>query len=119
MSDATLRVIIAGSRNIGRDEESAQIVRGVAESVIELLLTDYCRPIEIVSGGCRGVDACGEALAIDRGWRLTVMPADWDGLGRSAGPIRNRAMASYASRGGEDIGAAIVIRSAHSRGSES
>jgi hypothetical protein len=63
---------------------------------------------EIVTGGARGVDT----LAFDwshkngLGWPR-VFQADWKTNGRSAGPIRNEAMARYAAA--EPDGALLAI----------
>lgn len=119
MTVSTYRVIIAGSREIGIDPGDAARVTTAAESLIEIFARDFGRPIEIVSGGCRGADECGEALARANGFKLTVMAADWNQHGKAAGPIRNREMAKYASRNGSDFGAAIVFRLPSSRGSKS
>lgn len=51
---------------------------------------------EVVSGGARGADACGEEWARDRGIKVKVFNADWVRYGMPAGPIRNREMAQYA-----------------------
>jgi hypothetical protein len=54
------------------------------------------RPIEIVSGGARGVDRMGERYAKAKGYRVKLFPADWDHFGKSAGYRRNKQMAEYA-----------------------
>jgi len=50
-----------------------------------IVLSAFCRfmegnkdykVVEIVSGGCRGVDAIGEQIAIDYKLKLTRFPAD-------------------------------------------
>ena len=52
---------------------------------------------ELVSGGCpTGVDYFGELWAKERGVPTKVFPANWDEHGKSAGPIRNWDMATYA-----------------------
>ena len=51
---------------------------------------------EVVSGCARGVDTDGEAWAAARGLPVRRFPADWDGLGRKAGVLRNTQMAEYA-----------------------
>lgn len=43
----------------------------------------------VVSGGAPGVDTIAEQAARQRGLDVIVFPADWKGLGRKAGPIRN------------------------------
>jgi len=78
-----MKVIIAGGRNY------------------QLTPKDYARLdslgiTEVVSGGAKGADQCGEYYGRIRGIKVTVFPADWKQYGRSAGPIRNRQMAQYA-----------------------
>lgn len=51
---------------------------------------------EVVSGGASGADWCGEKWAEYRKLPVKRFVADWDTLGNSAGPIRNKQMAEYA-----------------------
>lgn len=51
---------------------------------------------EIVSGGARGVDKLGEKLSEDRDLSLSKFLADWNGLGKKAGIVRNCQMGDYA-----------------------
>ena len=51
---------------------------------------------EVVCGCARGADTGGKEWALSRGVPVKDLPADWSGLGRKAGPIRNSAMAEYA-----------------------
>jgi hypothetical protein len=51
---------------------------------------------EVICGMAPGVDSCGYAWATMRGIEVTKFPADWERLGRRAGPTRNVAMAVYA-----------------------
>lgn len=83
------KVIIAGGRNF----DDYNLLR----TKIDLYLSKK-RPseIEIVSGGARGADALGERFAKENSFKLTVMSADWDTFGKSAGYIRNVEMAKYA-----------------------
>jgi len=46
----------------------------------------------VIEGGARGGDAIGRAWAEARGIEVVTFYADWSGLGRKAGPIRNHAM---------------------------
>lgn len=50
------------------------------------------RGTEILHGGCRGADRMADAVASSLGFRVREFPADWRGLGRSAGVRRNLAM---------------------------
>lgn len=51
---------------------------------------------EEVCGLAIGADACGKVWAIMRGIPVHDFPADWKGLGKRAGFIRNGHMAAYA-----------------------
>ena len=46
----------------------------------------------VIAGGARGADTLAEEWAHAAGVRCDVYMADWAGLGRKAGPIRNRQM---------------------------
>ena len=72
--------------------------------------SDANPPEEIVSGRATGIDSCGEMYASDAGVPIKYFPADWNKLGRSAGPIRNAQMAEYAD-------ALLLIWDGISRGS--
>ena len=50
---------------------------------------------EVVCGCARGADTGGEMWAQKRGIPVKRFPADWDGLGKGAGPVRNCQMAEY------------------------
>ena len=52
--------------------------------------------IEIVSGAANGADKLGERYAIEKGYSIKQLPADWDKYGKSAGYKRNEEMAKYA-----------------------
>lgn len=67
---------------------------------IEYQVLDYIHSLynvtEVVSGGARGVDACGEAWATDHKIPIKIFPPEWHKDGKAAGPIRNEKMAVYA-----------------------
>lgn len=86
----TYKLIVAGSR----DFEDYSVVK----EAIRLFLRDnpIDGPVQIVSGGAQGVDRLGERYARDERLNLRVIPAQWKLYGRSAGPLRNKAMADYA-----------------------
>ncbi len=80
-----MKVIIAGSRNF------------TDQKIVDRVITDSGFEIsQVVSGGARGVDTCGEYWAEDNGVDIEVFSADWQKYGRAAGPIRNKQMANYA-----------------------
>lgn len=95
-----MKVIIAGSRTVTN--------RVIVQNAVQLAKFDIT---EVVSGGCRGVDALGEVVAKLMGWPIKVMKADWALHGKAAGPIRNREMAAYAD-------ALIAVWDGQSRGTE-
>lgn len=64
---------------------------------------------EIVSGGARGVDSLAITYAKEHYIPCTIMRADWDKYGKSAGFRRNGDMANYAD-------ALIAIWDRESRG---
>ncbi len=84
-----LRIIIAGGRKFSD------------KALVESCLIEACQDLEpedvtIVSGGAKGADAIGEALAKEFFTNLAVYPANWDRYGRSAGYRRNYLMAENA-----------------------
>lgn len=85
------QVIVAGSRSFND--------YSLLRSKLDKILQNVPEAIEIVSGTALGADRLGERYALERGFKLTRMPADWS-LGKKAGPIRNEAMAKYVAPNG-------------------
>ena len=54
---------------------------------------------EIVSGKAKGADSLGERWAKENKVKVCEFVADWDKLGKKAGPIRNEKMAKYCDKG--------------------
>jgi len=107
------KVIIAGSRVYSDYAVLAQRC--------DFLLSQVSDPIEIVSGAARGADALGERYASDRNLQCTRFHADWDRLGKSAGPVRNIQMAKYADALiafpiGKSVGTRHMISAARTHG---
>ena len=46
----------------------------------------------LIHGDARGLDRMAAEIAAASGWTVLAMPASWDELGSSAGPVRNREM---------------------------
>ncbi len=108
-----MRVLIAGSRSIGR---AAAVDRALAHA--EGLGLDIT---EVVSGGARGVDRLGEDWARERGIPMRLHEPDWHGLGKRAGLIRNEEMvkssdAVVALHDGVSRGTAHTLRLAQAAG---
>ena len=81
-----MRVIIAGHRDF-------YDARTVCDAVVE----SGFKITEVVSGGCRGVDALGERFSREVLKKEPIVyPADWKKYGKAAGPIRNQQMAENA-----------------------
>lgn len=105
-----MKVIIAGSRDI----MDFNCVR-------DAYIKSNLEATEIVSGGARGVDSLGEALASQLGIPTKIFPADWNTHGKKAGAIRNAQMAKYADAliaiwDGESKGTGNMISQARSKG---
>lgn len=83
-----MKTIVAGSRNI----TDYRIVQAAIEKAATLSIVIT----ELVSGAARGVDSLGERWAEENGIPIKRFPADWAALGKSAGHVRNAAMAEYA-----------------------
>lgn len=91
---AGFKLIIAGSRHIDTDAVK-KIIRSHWDDLCEVM---GARPDFILSGGNpRGADRAGELVAKKlTGHRAIRFPANWDLLGKAAGPHRNLDMASVA-----------------------
>ena len=98
------RLIVAGSRGFW----SQDLMNRTLDHLLQNKQTDE---IEIVSGGARGADRSAIVYAHNRGYKLTVMNAEWNKFGRSAGYRRNQQMADYAD-------ACVVFWDGESRGSK-
>jgi hypothetical protein len=95
-----MKVIIAGCRYIS---SVLLIEQAVKESGFYIT--------EVVSGGCRGIDICGEEWANVKCIRITIFNAEWKKHGKKAGMMRNGVMAQYGD-------ALIAIWDGESRGAK-
>ena len=95
-----VKVIVAGSRSIA---DIKVVTQAIEESGFEV--------DEVVSGTARGVDTIGEEWAKSKGIPVKKFPADWNGLGKRAGFVRNAEMADYAD-------ALVAVWDGKSRGTE-
>lgn len=112
-----MKLIVAGTRTV---RSLREVERAIAEGMKSWGQTAGAIE-EIVTGGCRGVDALAEQWAARRGMRVRAFPARWADYGPSAGPKRNAAMARYAHAlvavwDGESRGTADMIRAAKAQG---
>ena len=84
------RVIVAGGRYFN---DWDLLKMKVSFYTIEMNPDD----LEIVSGGCKGADKLGERYAKEYKLPCRVIGADWGNWLNAAGPMRNQAMAKYAT----------------------
>ncbi len=112
------RIIVAG----GRDFTDYALLSQTLDAVLQRYTFSK---LQIVSGCCCGADSLGEHYAAAHGIPVKRFPADWLQYGKAAGPIRNRKMAEYASKGegilvafwdGKSRGTASMIRLAEKCG---
>lgn len=101
------RVIVAGSRSFTDEDYVYYIISDLTWYIPD-------DEMEIVSGGCRGVDQFAENYAKECNIISKVFPAEWSKYGLSAGPIRNEQMAKYASEA--EHGMLIAFPVGESRG---
>jgi hypothetical protein len=79
-----MRIIVTGGRSWACHKLAAVILRR--------LVAHYGPEIVIVLGDATGVDESFATAAKGVGIAVEAHPADWDGLGKRAGPIRNQGM---------------------------
>ena len=80
------RIAIIGSRGYsGPGPVAAFVARLPSDTVV-------------VSGGAPGVDSFAEEAAKAHGLETLIFSADWEQLGRRAGPIRNARIVAHADR---------------------
>jgi len=84
------RILVTGSR----DWNDGNVVSEAMLRATDHLGANRGGPVIIVvHGACpTGADAIADRYASMWGWRAESHPANWDDLGRSAGPLRNRHM---------------------------
>lgn len=74
-----MRIVVTGGRHYTDG--------GLVFAVLALL-----RPTHVAQGGARGCDALVREWCHSQGVKCRTYPANWDAVGRAAGPIRNREM---------------------------
>ena len=103
-----MKIIIAGCRDIEGERArwavlSAMMNSGFVDDVDS-------GKVEIIHGGCRGIDEAAQR-EFEETYKVTTVVADWDKHGKAAGPIRNRKMAEMAD-------ALVAIWDGKSRGTK-
>ena len=84
------KLIVAGSRGFNDYELLCRVL--VAMGDVEF--ADH--NVSIVSGMARGADQLAVRFAVTHDIKLYKFPANWDGLGKRAGFIRNTQMGNFA-----------------------
>lgn len=87
-----MRVLVTGTRDVGVFEQ--ELARTIIRYGFHSLWREYpgetAATSTIIHGCARGIDMLAESEAIRHGWRgFARFPAEWDALGKSAGPLRN------------------------------
>ena len=83
-----VRIIVAGSRDFDDYPKLAYELECAVKAISS-------NPT-VVSGGARGADRLGEQFAEEYEYPCRQFIPDWDGLGKTAGFVRNVEMADYA-----------------------
>lgn len=110
-----LRVIIAGSRDF---DDFLKLMNSCIDILFNITdKNDDLDKIRIVSGAARGADQLGEQYAKIAGYEVSRFPADWNGLGKRAGYVRNAEMAKYAVDDG-NYGVLIAFWDGKSKGTK-
>ena len=78
-----MRILITGSR----DWRDYDLLRSILTRTLE-----KSGPFTLVHGAARGVDREAAKIALELGCEVEPHPADWSGLGRGAGFLRNITM---------------------------
>jgi hypothetical protein len=93
-----MRVIIAGSRGFNDYEllckKCTEFIPDLEEEKRKNPL--LCTSVNIISGNAAGADTLGKQFAMQNKLSLSVFKPDWKKYNKSAGFIRNEAMAKFA-----------------------
>ena len=116
MEVSQVRIIVAGGRDFSDYDMLEREVTEIINSTARIY--DPYDEVVIVSGHCRGADMMGEQFASSHFVPIRKFPADWDKYGKSAGYIRNRQMAEYASES-DSIGILVAFWDGKSKGTKS
>lgn len=111
-----IKIIIAGSRTYSDYETLKYVIDNILQSNIYNKGFENSN-IEIICGKAKGADTLGEQYAKENGMNIKYFPADWNNYGKSAGYIRNKQMALYASYK-KGYGALIAFWDGRSKGTK-
>jgi len=107
-----MNVVVTGSRDFDAEDVLDAIIEGLREH-------PTCPPLRIAHGACpTGADAFVAAWHLDPPFgdiEITPYPAQWDRLGKAAGPARNKLMLKESD---PDLVLAFFKRGAKNRGTQ-
>lgn len=112
-----LRIIIAGSRDFDDYGLLLETINGYFCDMNYTDIIDFPKQVKFISGTARGADKLGEQAAHIYGYEVIRFPADWDGLGKRAGYVRNAEMAKFAVADG-NYGVLIAFWDGKSKGTK-
>jgi hypothetical protein len=110
-------VLVTGSRHA---EDSALVRDYIRQAFAWTLTVPHATKDrhELWHGAARGIDTIAADIATACGWIVRAFPADWDRLGKAAGPIRNQHMVAELAASGERAICVAFPRRPESRGTE-
>lgn len=80
-----MRVLVCGDRHW----KNKELIRKV---LLQLWQKDGRVDFFVIEGAAPGADTLAHQVREEEGWPGRRFPADWAGLGKAAGPIRNQKM---------------------------
>lgn len=90
-------ICVSGSRNLIPPPKLISVFTTALLHVIRGHGFRHVREIKLIAGGQKGVDKWVEEFAKRANIDFKEYPADWNSLGKAAGPIRNSEMAEVAN----------------------
>ena len=96
MTARRLAVVVTGGRTFGKHNRratKAEQAKAQAERNLVYHGLDMLNPERVLHGGAEGADAAASAWCSQHGVWQEEHPANWQQLGKAAGPIRNGQMA--------------------------
>lgn len=78
-----MRVLVCGGRNFANIAKAEHFLT---------LIHDRRHITLLIEGGAAGADKIAREWAVKNGIEVKTFPANWDALGRRAGPVRNQQM---------------------------
>lgn len=112
-----LRIIVAGSRDFKDYQLLSDKIMEYLTDMDDTDIIENPSHVKFISGTARGVDVLGEQFAYTWGYDVVRFPADWDGLGKRTGYVRNTEMAKYAMADG-NYGVLIAFWDGKSKGTK-